>query len=369
MDADVDAGSRAWSDDVKTIGTRGDGLSVVDADGLKGGGDEAGLTTTTTDADVDAGSRAWSDDVKTIGTRGDGLRVVDADGLKGGGNEAGLTTTTRSDGCKSASEVPEMPRKRSRKRTGAVSAWRTRGARVSEADVRRTQRLLERCLRLYMSKEEIVRDLQVRANVEAAFTHLVWDRMERANPEFFEAYGVAVKFKDQVIRYNALVNRYKEQRKRDPKAFEAMEAEATRLAEEEEEREKAEAARCALEEEDEREKADAAKRTREEEEEREKARVATKEQRPPEMAAVCKQSTTTTQPFEFRAFLHRASTESLFKPVPELKEEVLRVLSIPEPKISSCDETSPKFGFNTPNFTLHEALGFGVPSSREARVD
>ena len=105
------------------------------------------------------------------------------------------------------------------------------------------------------------------------------------------------------------------------------------------------------------------------EEEREKARVATKEQRPPEMAAVCKQSTTTTQPLEFRAFLHRASTESLFKPVPELKEEVLRVLSMPEPKISSCDETSPKFGFNTPNFTLHEALGFGVPSSREARVD
>ena len=269
------------------------------------------------------------------------------------------------------------------RRPPAGSAWRTRGARVSEADVRRVQTLLERCLRLYMSKEEIVRDLDVHARVDAAFTHLVWDRMERSNPTFFEAYDVAVKFKDQVIRYNALVNRYKEQRESDPKAFEEMEAEAARLAEEEEERAKVAAARLTEEEkggeEDAREKARVAAmeaeaaRLAEGDARREKVRNAAMEQYSPETTAVLTTTTTTTTmtpstttlPLNLRASLHGASTESPFKPVPELREEVLRALSFPGLEPSSCDEISPTLAINAPDFTLHEALGFAIPPSNE----
>lgn len=248
---------------------------------------------------------------------------------------------------------------------------------MSEADVRRVQTLLERCLRLYMSKEEIVRDLDVHAHVDAAFTHLVWDRMERSNPKFFEAYDVAVKFKDQVIRYNALVNRYKEQRESDPKAFEEMEAEAARLAEEEEERAKVAAARLTEEEkgeEDAREKVRVAAmeaeavRCAEGDARREKVRNAAMEQYSPETTAVLTTTTTmttstTTLPLNLRASLHGASTESPFKPVPELREEVLRALSFPGREPSSCDEISPTLALNAPDFTLHEALGFAIPPS------
>ena len=287
----------------------------------------------------------------------------------------GTAVETGVDGCESASDARVTGRKRKgsgvRGRAATASAWRTRGARVSEADVRRVQTLLERCLRLYMSKEEIVRDLDVHANVDAAFTHLVWDRVERSNPAFFEAYGVAVKFKDQVIRYNAMVNRYKEQKEKDPKAFEEMEAEAERLAEEEEGRAKAAAARVAEEKGEAKEKAQTARRAldEEEEEERERERAAAMEQHSPETTAVLTTDTTTTTmatstttlPLHFRASLHGSSTESPFKPVPELKEEVLRALSVPGLEPSSCDEKSPTLALNAQDFTLHEVLGFAIP--------
>ena len=238
-----------------------------------------------------------------------------------------------------------------------------------------------------------MRDLDVQAKVDAAFTHLVWDRMERSNPTFFEAYDVAVKFKDQVIRYNAMVNRYKEQKERDPKAFEEMEAEAARLAEEEEERATAAAARLAEEEkgEEAREKAraaameaEAARRVEEDAKEKgqtvrraldeeERERAAAMEQHSPETTAVLTTNTTTTTmttsttmlALHFRASLHGASMESPFRPVPELKEEVLRVLSVPGLEPSSYDEISPTLALNAPDFTLHEALGFAIPPLNE----
>jgi hypothetical protein len=74
-------------------------------------------------------------------------------------------------------------------------------------------------------------------------------------------------------------------------------------------------------------------------------------------------TSTTTLPLNLRASLHGASTESPFKPVPELREEVLRALSFPGLEPSSCDEISPTLAINAPDFTLHEALGFAIPPS------
>ena len=77
-------------------------------------------------------------------------------------------------------------------------------------DVMHVQNILERCLRLYMSRDEVTTHLQRTANIEPVFTWLVWERLEKDNPEFFEAYYVMVRMKDQIIRFNALLEKYEE---------------------------------------------------------------------------------------------------------------------------------------------------------------
>ena len=62
------------------------------------------------------------------------------------------------------------------------------GGKVSAHDVAMVQNLLERSLRLYMSKEEIVKHLEETAKIEPTFTRLVWSQLEKSNPEFFKAY-------------------------------------------------------------------------------------------------------------------------------------------------------------------------------------
>ena len=81
-------------------------------------------------------------------------------------------------------------------------------------DVRHVQNLLERCLRLYMSREEVIAHLQRSANIEPVFTQLVWERLEKDNPDFFEAYYIMVRMKDQIIRFNSLLETYKEDMQR-----------------------------------------------------------------------------------------------------------------------------------------------------------
>jgi len=91
---------------------------------------------------------------------------------------------------------------------GRLSAWKTPRATVE--DVARVRRLLERALRLYMSEAETVRHLRASANVDPAFTHSVWARLRRDEPEFFVAYDIAVRVKRQIIRFNALQEKYLE---------------------------------------------------------------------------------------------------------------------------------------------------------------
>jgi len=85
-----------------------------------------------------------------------------------------------------------------------VNAWTTTCAN----DVLHVQNLLERCLRLYMSREEVMTHLQRSSNIEPVFTRLVWDRLEKDNAEFFEAYHIMVRMKDQIIRFNTLLETY-----------------------------------------------------------------------------------------------------------------------------------------------------------------
>ena len=91
----------------------------------------------------------------------------------------------------------------------SANPWRAAN-NLDVNDVAMVQNLLERSLRLYMSKREVVAHLQALANIDPVFTQLVWGQLEKSNPEFFEAYRVMVQVKDQIIRFNALLEKQHE---------------------------------------------------------------------------------------------------------------------------------------------------------------
>jgi uncharacterized protein (TIGR01589 family) len=64
---------------------------------------------------------------------------------------------------------------------------------------------VHRCLQQYMTQTEIITALQIHANVDPAFTCLVWQKLEEQNPDFFFAYYVSIKIRDQIVAFNYLV--------------------------------------------------------------------------------------------------------------------------------------------------------------------
>ena len=60
-------------------------------------------------------------------------------------------------------------------------------------------------LQQYMAKKDVVYALQHQARIEPGFTTLVWQKLEEQNPEFFSAYNVRLKLKEQVILFNHLL--------------------------------------------------------------------------------------------------------------------------------------------------------------------
>ncbi|KAK8970303.1 hypothetical protein KSP40_PGU003096 [Platanthera guangdongensis] len=77
--------------------------------------------------------------------------------------------------------------------------------KVSREDIEFVQNLIERCLRLYMNRGEVVRTLSTRARIEPGFTTLVWQKLEEENSEFFRAYYTRLKLKKQIIMFNHLL--------------------------------------------------------------------------------------------------------------------------------------------------------------------
>ncbi|KAK6127313.1 hypothetical protein DH2020_038976 [Rehmannia glutinosa] len=71
----------------------------------------------------------------------------------------------------------------------------------------RVQNLIERCLQLYMSEREVVSTLLHQAKIEPGFTELVWQKLEAENQEFFRAYHMRLIVKDQITRFNHLLER------------------------------------------------------------------------------------------------------------------------------------------------------------------
>ncbi|XP_055818670.1 uncharacterized protein LOC129887555 isoform X1 [Solanum dulcamara] len=89
--------------------------------------------------------------------------------------------------------------------SGSVSASGNDNRKVSREDIELVQNLIERCLQLYMNKDEVVKTLLNRARIDPGFTTLVWQKLEEENADFFRAYYIRLKLKKQIILFNHLL--------------------------------------------------------------------------------------------------------------------------------------------------------------------
>jgi uncharacterized protein (TIGR01589 family) len=76
---------------------------------------------------------------------------------------------------------------------------------VSTEDIQLVQNLIERCLQLYMTREEVINVLKTQATIDPGFTQLVWGKLEEQNHEFFRCYYTRLKLKAQIIMFNHLL--------------------------------------------------------------------------------------------------------------------------------------------------------------------
>lgn len=76
---------------------------------------------------------------------------------------------------------------------------------VSPEDIQTVQNLVERCLQLYMARDEVVTVLKSQATIDPGFTQLVWSKLEEQNPEFFKCYYTRLKLKAQIVMFNHLL--------------------------------------------------------------------------------------------------------------------------------------------------------------------
>ncbi|XP_076939576.1 uncharacterized protein LOC143608414 [Bidens hawaiensis] len=79
--------------------------------------------------------------------------------------------------------------------------------KVSAEDLQLVQHLIERCIQLYMNQNEVVATLQQQAKIEPTFTKLVWQKLEEENQVFFKQYHIRLILKDQILRFNELLDK------------------------------------------------------------------------------------------------------------------------------------------------------------------
>ncbi|KAL1313275.1 uncharacterized protein [Arachis hypogaea] len=89
--------------------------------------------------------------------------------------------------------------------SGSASATANDSKKVSRQDIELVQNLIERCLQLYMNKDEVVKTLLTRAKIDPGFTTLVWQKLEEENADFFRAYYIRLKLKKQILMFNHLL--------------------------------------------------------------------------------------------------------------------------------------------------------------------
>ncbi|KAL2490233.1 Uncharacterized protein Adt_25861 [Abeliophyllum distichum] len=108
---------------------------------------------------------------------------------------------SRESQCEQPNNVTEIPIPDS----GSVSVSSNDNRKVSREDIELVQNLIERCLQLYMNRDEVVKTLLNRARIDPGFTTLVWLKLEEENADFFRAYYIRLKLKKQIILFNHLL--------------------------------------------------------------------------------------------------------------------------------------------------------------------
>lgn len=89
--------------------------------------------------------------------------------------------------------------------SGSVSTSSHDNKKVSREEIELVQNLIERCLQLYMNRDEVVKTLLNHARIDPGFTTLVWQKLEEENADFFRAYYIRLKLKMQIIMFNHLL--------------------------------------------------------------------------------------------------------------------------------------------------------------------
>lgn len=89
--------------------------------------------------------------------------------------------------------------------SGSICISSNDNRKVSREDIELVQNLIERCLQLYMNRDEVVKTLLSRARIDPGFTTLVWQKLEEENADFFRAYYIRLKLKKQIILFNHLL--------------------------------------------------------------------------------------------------------------------------------------------------------------------
>ena len=77
--------------------------------------------------------------------------------------------------------------------------------KMTISDVETVQNLIEKCLQLYLTKDEVISVLREQATIDAEFTKLIWGRLEGENPQFFKCYNTRLKLKAQIQMFNHLL--------------------------------------------------------------------------------------------------------------------------------------------------------------------
>lgn len=80
--------------------------------------------------------------------------------------------------------------------------------KITREDIQQVQNLIERCLQLYMNQAEVVNTLLNQAKIEPGFTGLVWQKLEEQNPDFFKAYYTRLTVKQQITKFNQLLQQH-----------------------------------------------------------------------------------------------------------------------------------------------------------------
>ncbi|KAJ4843430.1 hypothetical protein Tsubulata_021598 [Turnera subulata] len=77
--------------------------------------------------------------------------------------------------------------------------------KVTRQDIEVVQNLIERCLQLYMNRNEVANTLLRQARVEPEFTILVWNKLEEDNADFFKAYYLRLLLRKQINTFNGFL--------------------------------------------------------------------------------------------------------------------------------------------------------------------